>query len=159
MRRFIASTTIAMLFSIFVSPAAKAEKLVVEVPGFATLEYSKQIKLSKKNCQDIPISYEISEDLNRDGAAILIQIGYVKKKKQAGYTVWFGNVPGANTNLPMPVVGGLKLKVCKKDWSIEEQKFIGIKPGTYDFYIAYGTYQSDGTSQKQVLVKKIKFIK
>lgn len=159
MKRLITATTIVALFSIFISPAVKAEMLVVEVPGFATLKYPKQIKLSKKNCQDVSISYEIDEDLNLDGAALLIQIGYVKRKKQAGYAAWFGNISGIDTVLPMPIIGGLKLKVCKKNWTLKEEKFIGIKPGKYDFYIAYGTYPSDGTSQKQVIVKKIEFVK
>jgi hypothetical protein len=159
MKRLIATTTIVVAISIFLGPAVKAEKLVIEVPGFATLEYPKLIKLTMRKCQDVPIGYEISGNLNRDGAALLIQIGNVKKKKVAGYAAWFGNIPGANAVLPMPAIGGLKLKVCQKDWALNKQNFIGVKPGIYDLYIAYGNYEIDGTVQKQVLIKKIKFIK
>ena len=159
MKRLIAITTLVAIISIFFSPAVKAEELVVDVPGFVTLKYPKQVKLYNKKCQEVPISYEIAGDIELDGAVLLIQIGYVKKKKQAGYTAWFGNIPDANAVLPMPAIGGLKLKVCQKDWTFRKENFIGVQPGTYDFYIAYGNYDSDGTVQKQVLVKKIKFIK
>lgn len=147
------------LLSLFVSPTAKAENQIVNVPGFALLEYPKQVKLSKSNCQNVTIKYEINEELNIDNAALLVQIGSIKRKIQVGYSAWFGNIPGSTATLPMPMIGGIKLKVCKRDWTLKNEKFIGVKPGSYDVYIAYGIYQIDGSVQKEVITKKIKFTK
>lgn len=156
MRRLLFTAFTAALILIFSYPVAQAENLLVQVPGFVTLEYPKQIKLSKKNCQYVPIAYEINQELNLDGAAFLIQIVHLKKKKQAGAVTWHGKIQGYSL-LPMPLIGELKLKFCQKEWAIQESKFIAIKPGAYDIYIAYGTYQPDGLTSKQVITKKIKF--
>lgn len=159
MKRLPSAILLVSLLSLFVSPTAIAESRIVDVPGFATLEYPKQVKLLKSNCQNVTIKYEINEELDLDGAALLVQMGSIKRKKQVGYTAWFGNIPGSTAMLPMPMIGGMKVKVCKKDWKLKDQKFIGVKPGSYDVYIAYGVYQIDGTVQKEVITKKIKFTK
>ena len=157
MNRLLSTILLASLFSLFVSPTAKAESQIVNVPGFATLELPKQVRLLKSNCQNITIKYEINEELDLDGAALLVQMGSIKRKIQVGYSAWFGNIPGSAATLPMPMIGGIKLKVCKKNWKLKDEKFIGVKPGSYDVYIAYGVYQIDGSVQKEVITKKIKF--
>lgn len=157
MKRLLSASLLVSLLSLFVSPTAKAESQIVNVPGFATLQYPKQVKLSKSNCQYVTIKYEINEELNLDGAALLVQMGSIKRKTQVGYSAWFGNISESTSLLPMPMIGGMKLKVCKKDWKLKDQKFIGVKPGIYDVYIAYGTYQIDGPAQKEAITKKIRF--
>lgn len=157
-KRFLAVVSFLSLLSIFIGTTANAESQVVDVPGFAVLEYPKLVKLSKSNCQNVTIKYEINEELNLDGAALLVQLGSIKRKTQIGYTTWFGNIAETTTLLPMPMIGGMKVKVCKKDWKLKDQKFIGVKPGYYDVYIAYGTYQVNGSVQKEVITQKIKFI-
>lgn len=157
MNRLLSTILLASLFSLFVSPTAKAESQIVNVPGFATLELPKQVRLLKSNCQNITIKYEINEELDLDGAALLVQMGSIKRKIQVGYSAWFGNIPGSAATLPMPMIGGIKLKVCKKNWKLKDEKFIGVKPGSYDVYIAYGVYQIDGSVQKEVITKKIRF--
>ena len=157
MNRLLSTILLASLFSLFVSPTAKAESRIVNVPGFATLELPKQVRLLKSNCQNITIKYEINEELDLDGAALLVQMGTIKRKIQVGYSAWFGNIPGSAATLPMPMIGGIKLKVCKKNWKLKDEKFIGVKPGSYDVYIAYGVYQIDGSVQKEVITKKIRF--
>ncbi len=156
-KRLLTAVLFVSLLSLFMSPTARAESQIVNVPGFATLEYPKQVRLSKSNCQNVTIKYEINEELNLDGAALLVQMGSIKRKKQIGYSAWFGNIPESSSLLPMPLIGGMKLKVCKKDWKLKDQQFIGVKPGSYDVYIAYGIYQIDGTVQKEVVTNKIKF--
>jgi hypothetical protein len=156
-KRFFALLVITSLVSILHSPISRAENQIIEVPGFASLEYPKLVKLSKTNCQNIPIKYEINQELDIENAALLIQIGYIKKKQQAGYTAWFGNIPGSSALTPMPMIGGLKLKVCKKQWKLKDEIFIGVKPGSYDVYIAYGIYQINSSVQKKVITEKIKF--
>lgn len=146
------------LCSIYISPTAHAENRVIGVPGFATLEIPRQIKLLKSKCQNIPVVYEINEELELDGAALLVQVGYISKKKQAGFATWFGNISDSGV-MAMPLIGELKLKVCQKNWTLREQKFISVKPGSYDVYIAYGFYQIDGTTRKEVITEKIKFTK
>jgi len=148
-----------VLFVILYLPSvAKANNNIVDVPNFATLEFPKQVKLSKSKCQNIPIDYEINENLDLNGAALLIQIGYIPQKKQAGFTVWFGKMQNSDL-LAMPMIGQLKIKVCQNAWTLKDQKFIAVKPGNFDLYIAYGYYLEDGTTQKQVISRKIKFIK
>lgn len=158
MKRILSMFLIISLCSIYISPAVHAENKLISVPGFATLEIPKQIKLSKSKCQNIPVVYEINEELELEGAALLIQVGYISKKKQAGFAAWFGNISDSGA-MAMPLIGQLKLKVCQKNWTLREQKFIAVKPGTYDVYIAYGFYQIDGTTRKEVITEKIKFTK
>jgi hypothetical protein len=158
-KRFFSLVVITSLVSILNSPISRAENQIIEVPGFASLEYPKLVKLSKTNCQNIPIKYEINQELDIENAALLIQIGYIKKKQQAGYTAWFGNIPSSSGLAPMPMIGGLKLKVCKKKWKLRDEIFIGVKPGSYNVYIAYGVYQVDGSVQKKVISEKIKFVR
>jgi hypothetical protein len=159
MKRLLSNILFVSLLFLSVSPSAIAESQIVDVPGFATLEYPKQVKLLTKECQNVTIKYEINEGLDLDGAALLVQVGSIKRKEQVGYTAWFGNIPGSTATLPMPMIGGMKLKVCKKDWKLKDQKFIGVKPRSYDVYIAYGIYQIDGSVQKEVITNKIKFTK
>ena len=157
MNRLLSTILLASLFSLFVCPTAKAESRIVNVPGFATLEFPKQVRLLKSNCQNITVKYEINEELDLDGAALLVQMGSIKRKKQIGYSAWFGNIPGSTATLPMPLIGGIKVKVCKKDWKLKDENFIGVKPRSYDVYIAYGIYQIDGSAQKKEITKKIRF--
>ena len=149
---------IAISIVLYLPSVAKADNNIVDVPSFATLQFPKQVKLSKSKCQNIPIDYEINENLDLNGAALLIQIGYIAQKKQAGFTAWLGKMQNSDL-MAMPMIGQLKIKVCQNAWTLKDQKFIAVKPGNFDVYIAYGFYSLDGSTQKTVISRKIKFLR
>ena len=159
MRRIISllliTTSLGMLFP---NPSSAISESVV-LPGFATFEYPKVVKIGKANCQKVYLDYQIDETLDINGAAIAIQIGNVKKKTLNGGTVWFGLLPDSGDLGSMPYIGRVAIQVCKKNWKFKTQKYLAIQPQTYDLYFGYGWYFADGTSSKAKEIRKITFIR
>ena len=142
---------------------AQANQTIIQVPNFATITYPSVVKLKKTSCQTINIEYEINSELNTELAALAIQIANIQKKIVYGGTAWWGeNMPNFQTDLSMPLIGVLPLKVCKKAWSagkVDPIKYSAVKAIQYDMYIAYGYYSSIGTGpvDKKTVIGKISF--
>jgi hypothetical protein len=148
-----------VLFLQLITVPSHAAKKTVEIENFAKLQFSNVITLGKSNCQTVRIDYEIDPSLDVKDAAMVIQIAQAKKKKIFGGVAWWGDLTSQGTDMTMPLIGRLNLKICKTAWNFKTQKYSGIGVGTYDFYIAYGKYLPDGGIDKQELFEKIQFKK
>jgi len=145
------------------SSVAQTNQTIIQVPNFATITYPSVVKLKKTSCQTINIEYEINSELNTELAAMTIQIVNMEKKIVYGGMAWWGpNIPNFQTDMSMPLIGVLPLKVCKKAWSLGKDdpiKYSAVKANKYDIYIAYGHYPSTGTGpvDKKTVTGKISF--
>jgi hypothetical protein len=170
-RRYKSSKIIFILATIQISALttnssiAQTKQTIIQVPNFATITYPSVVKLKKTSCQTINIEYEMNSALNTDLAAMAIQIGNIEKKIVYGGVVWWGeNIPSINTDMSMPLIGALPLKVCKKAWTLGKVnpiKYSAVKANQYDVYIGYGYYSptSTGPIDKKTVTSKISFKK
>lgn len=100
-------------------PSATASETQLEAPGFTVINYPSVVKIQKTPCQIINISYEIDSELDTDRAAMAISIGHINKKKVIGAAAWWGTkISNSETQLSMPLIGVLPIKVCKKSWTL-----------------------------------------
>lgn len=145
------------------SSIAQASQTIIQVPNFATISYPSVVKFNKYSCQTINIEYEMNSELNTELAAMAIQIVDIKKKIKYGGVAWWGtNIPKLQTDMSMPLIGVLPLKVCKKAWSVgkvDPIKYSAVRANKYDLYIGYGYYSSTGTDlvDKKTATGKISF--
>lgn len=142
---------------------AQTNKTIIQVPNFATITYPSVVKFKKTSCQTIDIEYEMNSELNTDLAAMAIQIVNIKKKIYYGGVAWWGpNISILQTDISMPLIGTLPLKVCKKTWTfgkVNPIKYSAVKANQYDVHIGYGFYSPDGTTPvgKKIITGKISF--
>lgn len=145
------------------SSIAETNQTTIQVPNFATITYPSVVKFKKTSCQTINIEYEINSELNTELAAMVIQIVNIEKKITYGGVAWWGpNISNFQTEVSMPLIGALPLKVCKKAWSlgkVDPIKYSAVKVNKYDMYVSYGFYSLTGAApvDKKILTDKISF--
>jgi len=142
---------------------AQTNKTIIQAPNFATITYPTIVKFKKTSCQTIDIEYEMNSELNTDLAAMAIQIVNIKKKIYYGGVAWWGpNISTLQTDVSMPLIGTLPVKVCKKTWTFGKNdpiKYSAVKANQYDVHVGYGFYSPEGTSpvDKKIVTGKINF--
>jgi hypothetical protein len=130
------------------------------LPGFADLTYPDSIKLKKKGCQEIKFSYVIDENLSLVNTAFIIQLVHKTKKIMYGYGYWFSDVSTSDGLPSMSRIGAIPMKICRNNWEVKSKneitKYVGVKPGLYDLYFAFGSYGEGVVSDKKVILESIK---
>ena len=163
MKRWI---VLLILIIIFNSPhAAIADQ--VELEGFATFTYPTSIKLKKSGCQEIKVKYITNEDLARENTVMIVAVTPTSSRRAYGYMAWMSSLTfmGEKALPPMPRIGTLPIKVCRKEWlySSKATKLTpAIFPGTFRLVFGGSTYDAvtgEMNQEKIEIYRKITFTK
>lgn len=132
------------------------------LPGFAELTYPDSIKLKKKGCQEIKFFYVVDENLPLVNTAFIIQLVHKTKKIIYGYSYWFSDLSTSDGLPSMSRIGTIPMKICRNNWEVKSKnattKYVGVKPGLYDLYFAFGSYNEGVVSDKKVIFESIKIV-
>ena len=158
--RLLAVVLALLINSCYITNQAYAGTKNMVLPGFADLTYPDSIKLKKKGCQEIKFSYVIDENLSLVNTAFIIQLVHKTKKIMYGYGYWFSDVSTSDGLPSMSRIGAIPMKICRNNWEVKSKneitKYVGVKPGLYDLYFAFGSYGEGVVSDKKVILDSIR---
>jgi hypothetical protein len=152
MKRTIAKILVVVFLLINTMPSSTASAIAQKalvIPGFTEITYPSQISMGKSKCKTVNFKYVNDEDLVQENSVFLIQILHKTKKVTHGYGAWF-SVLTANPKSfelgPMPRVGVIPIKLCKKSWIVgsgkNREQIAGTPSGNYRIYFAAGFVDS-----------------
>jgi hypothetical protein len=158
--KLITVTTVLFLNAYLMTDQANAVTKTTVLPGFANLTYSDSIKLKSKGCQEINFSYVVDESLPLVNTAFIVQLVHKTKKIMYGYSYWFSDISTTDGLPSMSRIGTIPMKICRNNWEVkaktETTKYIGVKPGSYELYFAFGFYDGINVGDKKVIIESIK---
>ena len=165
MKKSVLAILLTALLIIESMVPAKADQAVLE--GFASFSYPTTIKLKKSGCQEIQIKYTTNENLARENTVMLVAVTPPSSRRAYGYVAWMSSMTfmGEEALPPMPRIGTLTIKVCRKEWlySSKATKLTpAIFPGTFRLVFAGSTYDAvtgEMNQEKIEIYRKITFTK
>lgn len=158
--KLITGISVFFLYAFLMIDKANAVTKTTVLPGFANLTYSNSIKLNSKGCQEIKFAYVVDENLPLVNTAFIVQLVHKSKKIIYGYSYWFSDISTTDELPSMSRIGTLPMKICRNNWEVktktETTKYIGVKPGSYKLYFAFGFYDGINVGDKKVINESIK---
>jgi hypothetical protein len=156
----IAFASVLFLNVCCITDQAYAGTRTTVLPGFANLTYPDSFKLKNKGCQEIKFSYVVDESLPLVNTVFIIQLVHKTKKIMYGYSYWFSDISTTDGLPSMSRIGTIPMKICRNNWEVkaknETTKYVGVKPGSYSLYFAFGFYDGINVSDKKVILEPIK---
>lgn len=160
--KLIAGTCVLILNAYLTIEQANAATKTTVLPGFASLTYSNSIKLKSKGCQEIEFAYVVDESLPLENTVFIVQLIHKTKKQIYGYSYWFSDISTTDGLPSMSRIGTLPMKICRNNWVVkaksETMRYLGVKPGSYKLYFAFGFYDGINVDDKKVIMESIQLI-